>query len=321
MKNSKQYVVLREPGKLYEKFIKKIHNAKPIKTAVIHPVDEVSLLGAIESAQAKLINPILVGPQDKILAMGRKLKLDLSPYEIISTPHSHAAAYVGVALVREAKVVALMKGALHTDELMHAVLDKNTGISTDRRMSHIFVMDVPNYPRMLLVSDAAINIHPTLEDKRDIVENAINLAHALDIKLPKVAILSAIETVTSKIQSTIDAAALCKMADRGQITGGILDGPLAFDAIISKEASKIKGIISSVTGQADVIIVSDLESGNVLVKQLEYLSDAESAGIVIGGKVPIILTSRSDKPITRLASCALAVITVYKKFGVKGKKR
>ncbi len=315
------HVILREPRRLYEMLLKKIHIVEPIKTAVIHPVDDVSLLGAIESAQANLITPILIGPRNKIHAVAKRLQIDLSPYEIISTPHSHAAASMGVSLARDGKVGALMKGALHTNELMHAVLEKETGISTDRRMSHVFVMDVPNYPRMLLVSDAAINIYPTLEDKKDIVQNAIDLALALEITLPKVAILSAVETVTSKIQSTVDAAALCKMADRGQIKGGIIDGPLAFDDVVSKEAVRIKGINSLVDGQADVLIVPDLESGNILVKQLEYLSDAESAGIVLGAKVPIILTSRSDKPITRLASSALAVIAVYKKLAPREKNK
>ena len=309
-----------KPGELYEKLIKIVRNVKPVKTAVIHPVDEMSLLGAIESAQAKLIIPILVGPESKIHTIAKKLKLDLSPYDIISTPHSHAAAAMGVSLARKGAVDALMKGALHTDELMHAALDKNCGIRTERRMSHVFVMDVPNYPHLMLVSDAAITIYPTLDDKRDITQNAIDLALDIEIKLPKVAILSAIETVSSKIQSTLDAAALCKMADRGQIKGGILDGPLAFDDAVSKEADKIKGIVSPVAGQADVLIVPDLESGNILVKQLEYLSNAQSAGIVLGAAVPIILTSRSDSPITRLASSALAAILVSKRFTSKEKK-
>lgn len=223
-----------------------------------------------------------------------------------------------MSLARKGDVDALMKGALHTDELMHAALDKNMGIVTERRMSHVFVMDIPTYPRLMLVSDAAINIYPNLDDKRDITQNAIDLARYIGIKVPKVAILSAVETVSSKIQSTLDAAALCKMADRGQIQGGILDGPLAFDNIVSHEAAKIKGIISNVAGQADVVVVPDLESGNVLVKQLEYLSDAQVAGVVLGAKVPIILTSRSDTAIARLASSALAAIIVYKKL-TKGK--
>lgn len=307
-------IEIHKPGELYEDLLKILNKVKPVKTAVIHPVDDVSLLGAIESAEAKIITPILIGPEDKIQAVAKSLKIDLSPYQILSTPHSHAAAELGVSLARKGEVDALMKGALHTEELMHAVVDKETGISTERRMSHVFVMDVSTYPRLMLVSDAAINIDPTLDEKIDITQNAIDLAHDIGIKLPKVAIISAIETVTSKIQSTLDAAALCKMADRRQITGAILDGPLAFDNVVSKEAAKIKGIISPVAGQADVIIVPDLVSGNILVKQLEYLSDAQSAGVVLGAKVPIILTSRSDAAITRLASSALAAIMVYQKL-------
>jgi phosphate acetyltransferase/phosphate butyryltransferase len=313
-------LILRKPGELYRDLVKKLHKVEPVKTAVVHPVDDVSLLGAIESAQANLIIPVLVGPEVKIKATAEKLNIDLSPYEIIPTPHSHAAAEKGVSLAREGAVGALMKGALHTDELMHAALNKESGIQTERRMSHVFVMDVPTYPRLLLVSDAAINIYPNLDDKKDIVQNAIDLALDIGINLPKVAILSAVETVSSKIQSTLDAAALCKMADRGQIKGGILDGPLAFDNVVSTEAAKIKGIISPVAGKADVIITPDLESGNLLVKQLEYLNEAQSAGIVLGAKVPIILTSRSDKPITRLASSALAVTVVYKMFALKAEK-
>lgn len=313
-------LALHQPGELYKDLLKLIQDVELLKTAVVHPVDEVSLLGAIEAAQARLIIPILVGPESKIHAVAKKLKIDLSPYELISTPHSDAAAEKAVSLAREGKVGALMKGDLHTDELMHAVVNKETGIQTDRRMSHIFVMDVPTYPRFILVSDAAINIYPTLDDKKDIVQNAIDLAIDIGIEMPKVAILSAVETVTSKIQSTIDAAALCKMADRGQIKGGILDGPLAFDNVISKEAAKIKGIHSPVSGKVNVVITPDLESGNILVKQLEYLSEAQSAGVVLGAKVPIILTSRSDKPITRLASSALAAIIVHKKFASKDKQ-
>jgi len=312
-------IVFHEPGELYKELMTNLQKINPIRTAVIHPVNEVSLLGAIESAQANLITPVLIGPLHKIHAVAKKLHLDLTPYELIATPHSHAAAALGVTLAREGKVEALMKGALHTEELMHAVLEKNSGIRTERRMSHVFVMDVPLYPRLMLVSDAAINIYPSLEDKRDIVQNAIDLAQDIGIKSPKVAVLSAVETVSPKIQSTIDAAALCKMADRGQIKGGILDGPLAFDNVVSKEAAKIKGIISPVVGQADVLIVPDLESGNMLVKQLEYLSNAQSAGIVLGAKVPIILTSRSDTSLARLASSALAAIMVSKKLSSRKK--
>jgi phosphotransacetylase len=245
--------------------------------------------------------------------MAHELLVDISPFELISTPHSHAAVDVGVALAWEGKVEALMKGALHTDEFMHAAMEKETGIRTDHLMSHIFVCRIPHYPKLLLITDAAINIYPTLEEKQDIVQNAINLAHAIDIKSPKVAILSAVETVTSKITATVDAAALCKMADRGQIKGGILDGPLAFDNAISKEAAQTKHIVSRVCGDVDILVCPDLEAANMLVKQLEYLSEAQVAGIVLGAKVPIILTSRSDKPPARLASCALASIVVHKK--------
>ncbi len=315
-----RHVILPKPGELYKELIKILKDGVPIKTAVVHPVDELSLLGAVAAAQENIITPILIGPENKIRAVAEKLNIDLSSYEIIPTPHSHAAAAQGVSLAREGAVDALMKGALHTDELMHAALDKSSGICTDRRMSHIFVMDVPNYPRLMLISDAAINIYPTLDNKRDIVQNAIDLALDMEIKSPKVALLSAVETVSSKMQSTLDAAALCKMADREQITGALLDGPLAFDNVVSKEAARVKGIISSVAGEADILIVPDVESGNMLVKQLEYFSDAQSAGIVLGAKVPIILTSRSDSPMTRLSSSVLAAITVHKKLALKGSK-
>lgn len=304
---------LKKPGALYKELQKKLPQKNPIKTAVVHPVDEVSLRGAIEAAHSHILSPILIGPEEKIRGVAEKLKIDLSPYEMIPTPHSHGAAAMGVSLAREGRVQALMKGALHTDELMHAAMEKELGIRTERRMSHVFVMEVPHYPRLMIISDAAINIHPTLDEKKDIVQNAINLACDIDIKTPKVAILSAVETVSPKIQSTLDAAALCKMANRGQITGGILDGPLALDNVVSMESAKIKGIRSPVAGQADIIITPDLESGNIFVKQLEYLSNASSAGIVLGAKVPIILTSRSDTPMTRLASSVLAAIMVHKK--------
>lgn len=299
---------------LAQELMSKAASKEPISTAVIHPVDEVSLLGAIESMQAGLIKPILIGPEKKIHRASEEIEIDITSVEIISTPHSHAAAEQGVALAGQGKVQALMKGAIHTDELMHAVLAKDSGIATNHLMSHIFVLRIPHYPKKLLISDAAINIYPDLEDKQDIVQNAINLAHALDIRLPKVAILSAVETVTSKIKATIDAAALCKMADRGQIKGAVLDGPLAFDNAISKEAAQIKHITSPVSGNADILICPDLEAANILVKQLEYFSDAQIAGIVLGAKVPIILTSRSDKMLARLASSALASIVVHKKL-------
>ena len=291
----------------HQALIEKSRGLKPIRTAVVHPVDTVSLLGAIEAAKEKLIIPILVGPETKIRAAAKQAKLDISAYELVPTEHSHAAAAEAVVLARDHKVDALMKGSLHTDEFMGAIVHEEK-LRTARRMSHVFVIDAPDYPRPLFVTDAAVNIYPALEDKVDIVQNAIELAHALGIERPKVAILSAIETVSPKIQSTLDAAALCKMADRRQITGGILDGPLAFDEAVSEEAAKTKGIVSPVAGQADIFVVPDFEAGNMLAKQLEYLAEAEVAGIVLGARVPIILTSRADKTLARLSSCALALL-------------
>ncbi len=294
-------------GRHHQNLIKKARGLPPIRTAVVHPVDAVSLVGAIEAAKQKLIVPVLVGPEHKIRAAARAAKLDLSPYELVPTEHSGAAAVQAVALACDRKVEALMKGSLHTDEFMGAIV-KEEKLRTARRMSHVFVIDVPDYPRPLFVTDAAINIYPTLDDKVDIVQNAIDLAHALGLRRPKVAILSAVETVSSKIRSTIDAAALCKMADRRQITGGILDGPLAFDNAVSAEAAKTKGIVSPVAGEADILVVPDIEAGNMLAKQLEYLAAAEVAGIVLGARVPIILTSRADKTLARLGSCAIALL-------------
>ena len=291
----------------HQALIEKSRGLAPIRTAVVHPVDTVSLLGAIEAAKEKLIIPILVGPETKIRAAAKQAKLDISAYELVPTEHSHAAAAEAVVLARDHKVDALMKGSLHTDEFMGAIVHEEK-LRTARRMSHVFVIDAPDYPRPLFVTDAAVNIYPALEDKVDIVQNAIELAHALGIERPKVAILSAIETVSPKIQSTLDAAALCKMADRRQITGGILDGPLAFDEAVSEEAAKTKGIVSPVAGQADIFVVPDFEAGNMLAKQLEYLAEAEVAGIVLGARVPIILTSRADKTLARLSSCALALL-------------
>jgi phosphate acetyltransferase/phosphate butyryltransferase len=289
----------------------------PIRTAVLHPVDTVSLLGAIEAARTQLIVPLLIGPEAKIRAAAARAQLDISPYELISTEHSEAAAVLSVAMARAGKVEALMKGALHTDELMRAVVDADQGLRTARRISHVFVIDAPGYPRPLFVTDAAINVYPTLDDKRDIVQNAIELAHALGIAMPKVAILAAVETVTTKLRSTLDAAALCKMADRGQITGGIIDGPLAFDNAVSVEAAKTKGIVSPVAGQADIFVVPDVEAGNMLAKQLEYLADAEIAGIVLGARVPIILTSRADEALARQCSCAIALLLARRKTQAK----
>ena len=294
-------------GHHHQALIEKSRGLAPIRTAVVHPVDTVSLLGAIEAAKEKLIIPILVGPETKIRAAAKQAKLDISAYELVPTEHSHAAAAKAVVLARDRKVDALMKGSLHTDEFMGAIVHEEK-LRTARRMSHVFVIDAPDYPRPLFVTDAAVNIYPALEDKVDIVQNAIELAHALGIERPKVAILSAIETVSPKIQSTLDAAALCKMADRRQITGGILDGPLAFDEAVSEEAAKTKGIVSPVAGQADIFVVPDFEAGNMLAKQLEYLAEAEVAGIVLGARVPIILTSRADKTLARLGSCAIALL-------------
>jgi phosphate acetyltransferase len=291
----------------HQDLLRKAKGLAPIRTAVVHPVDAVSLAGAIEAARKKLIVPILVGPERKIRAAAAQAKVDITAYEIVPTEHSHAAAAAAVGLARDLKVEALMKGSLHTDEFMGAIVNEEK-LRTARRMSHVFVVDCPDYPRPLFVTDAAINIYPTLEDKVDIVQNAIDLAHALGLKRPKVAILSAVETVSPKIKSTIDAAALCKMAERGQITGGIVDGPLAFDNAVSAEAAATKGIISPVAGQADIFVVPDLEAGNMLAKQLEYLAEAEIFGIVLGARVPIILTSRADKTIARLGSCAIALL-------------
>jgi phosphate acetyltransferase len=310
-------VELRKKGRRYERLIEMTRGLEPIRTAVVHPVDTPSLLGAVEAARAKLILPVLVGPEAKIRAAAAQAKLDLAPFEIVPTEHSEAAAAEAVAMARAGKVEALMKGALHTDELMHAVVDVERGLRSARRISHVFAIDVPNYPRPFFVTDAAINVYPTLADKRDIIQNAIDLVHALGIAEPRVAILSAVETVTEKLRSTLDAAALCKMADRRQITGGILDGPLAFDNAVSAEAAETKGIVSPVAGRADIFVVPDLEAGNMLAKQLEYLADAQIAGIVLGARVPIILTSRADKTLARLGSCAIALLLARHREGAK----
>jgi phosphate acetyltransferase/phosphate butyryltransferase len=294
-------------GHHYLRFLRRTRALTPLRTAVVHPVDALSLGGAIEAARAKLIVPVLVGPERRIRAAARRASVDLAAYECVWTEHSHAAASAAVALAAERKVDALMKGSLHTDEFMGAIVAESR-LRTARRMSHVFVIDAPAYPRPLLVSDAAVNIYPTLEDKADIVQNAIELAHTLGTKTPRVAILSATETVSPRIRSTLDAAVLCKMAERGQITGGILDGPLAFDNAVSFEAARTKGIRSPVAGRADVFIVPDLEAGNMLAKQLEYLAGAQVAGIVLGARVPIILTSRADKTLSRLGSCAIALL-------------
>jgi len=299
----------------YQRLVEIAKSLPAVTTAVVHPCDESSISGAVDAAKLGLIKPILVGPKAKIAAAAKAAKVDISPYELVDAPHSHAAAARAVELVREGRAEALMKGSLHTDELMQEVVAKETGLRTGRRISHVFVMDVPTYPRPLFITDAGINIAPNLDAKRDIVQNAIDLARVLGVETPRVAILSAVETLNPEIKSTIDAAALCKMAERKQITGGLLDGPLGFDNAISEEAAKVKGIESPVAGKADILVVPDLESGNMLVKQLEYLGEAQSAGIVLGARVPIVLTSRADSPRTRVASCAVALL-----FGRRGPK-
>jgi phosphate acetyltransferase len=300
-------------GSRYRQLLDAARQFSPIRTAIVHPCDAVSLLSAMEARQAGLIEPVLVGPRAKIIRAAADAGCELKDVEIVDVPHSHAAAERAVAMGRECKVEALMKGALHTDELMESVVDKTGGLRTERRMSHVFVLDVPHYPKPLFITDAAVNIAPDLDAKRDIVRNAIDLAHALGNPSPKVAILAAVETVSAKMQSTLDAAALCKMADRQQIVGGILDGPLAFDNAISSEAARSKGIVSPVAGQADILVVPDLEAGNMLVKQLVYLGGARAAGIVLGARLPIILTSRADDDEARLASCALAQLLVRRR--------
>jgi phosphate acetyltransferase len=305
--------VMNEPRQheKYEALIYACHALAPVRTVVAHPCDETSLRGVVEAAQAKLIKPLLVGPRARVERLARGLNLDLAPFQLIDTPHSHASAAKAVELVRRGEADALMKGSLHTDELMAEVVNRDTGIRTARRISHVFIMDVPTYPKPLFITDAAVNISPTLEDKVDIVQNAIDLAHALRIAQPKVAILSAVETITSKISSTIDAAALCKMADRGQITGAVLDGPLALDNAIDRNAAAIKHIVSPVAGDADILLVPDLEAGNMLAKELSSLANADAAGVVIGARVPIILTSRADNVRTRMASCAVAALCAH----------
>jgi len=299
------------PSRQHEKYNRLIAAAKnvpPLATAVAHPCDETSLRGALESAEAGLISPILVGPKNKIEGVAQTSSLDLAEAEIVDAPHSHAAAEKAVELVRTGKAELLMKGSLHTDELLAEVVKRETGIRTGRRISHVFVMDVPGHSHTLFITDAAVNIAPDLDAKRDIIQNAIDLFAGLGLGVPKVAILSAVETVTTSIPSTIEAAALCKMSDRGQITGGELDGPLAFDNAISPEAARIKGIKSPVAGQAQILVVPDLEAGNMLAKNLSFLSRADAAGIVLGARFPIILTSRADNVMTRMAYCAVATL-------------
>jgi phosphate acetyltransferase len=295
----------------YEQLLALCSGLAPATTAVAHPCEASALAGAMDAARLKLIVPILVGPAAKIASVAKECGIALDGVRIVDVPHSHAAAAKAVELVRAGEAEVLMKGSLHTDELMSAVVAKEVGLRTGRRISHVFLMDVPTYPKVLIITDGAINIAPTLEDKVDIVQNAIDLARSLDVALPKVAILSAVETVTSKMQSTIDAAALCKMAERGQITGGLLDGPLAFDNAISREAARTKGIRSEVAGDPDILLAPDLEAGNSLAKQLSFLANADSAGLVLGARVPIILTSRADSVRSRIASCAVAMIAAH----------
>ncbi|WP_407653162.1 bifunctional enoyl-CoA hydratase/phosphate acetyltransferase [Azospirillum isscasi] len=296
----------------YERLVAACRSIAPVPTAVVHPCDATSLGGAVDAAKEGFITPILVGPAARIRAVAQAEGIDIAPYEIVDAPHSHAAAAQAVGLVREGRAGLLMKGSLHTDELLHAVARRESGLRTERRISHVFIMDVPTYPKPLFITDAAVNIAPTLEDKRDIIQNAIDLARALGIALPKVAILSAVETITPRIPSTVEAGALCKMADRGQITGGLLDGPLALDNAISPEAVKIKGIQSPVAGQADILVVPDLEAGNMLAKNLTFLANADAAGVVLGARVPIVLTSRADSVMTRMASSAVAALYAHR---------
>jgi len=304
----------------YQRLIQAVKGLPATPTAVAHPCNESALAGAIDAAQMGIITPILVGPRQKIEAAAREANIDITAYEIVDAEHSHDSAAKAVALVREGRAEMLMKGSLSTDELLGAVVKRDGGLRTERRLSHCFIMDVPNHSNVLIITDAAINIFPTLAEKVDIVQNAIDLAHALRIAQPKVAILSAMEKVSPGLQSTVEAAALCKMADRGQITGGLLDGPLALDNAISPEAAKIKNITGPVAGHADILVVPDLEAGNMLAKSLTFLMDADSAGVVLGARVPITLTSRADSVQSRLASCAVAALVANwrRELTVKG---
>ena len=301
------------PHDKFERLVKAAQAAQPVTIAVVHPCNDVSLESAVEAARLKLVTPILVGPQAKVRDVAAAADLDISGFELVDAAHSHDAAAKAVELVRAARAGALMKGSLHTDELMAAVVAREAGLRTARRISHCFIMDVPQHDNALIVTDAAVNIAPTLQDKVDIVQNAIDLAHALGVNDVRVAILSAMETVNPHVPSTIEAAALCKMADRGQITGAQLDGPLALDNAISLEAARVKQIASPVAGRANVLVAPDLEAGNMLAKSLSFLANADAAGIVLGARVPIVLTSRADDLLTRLASCAVAVLVAARR--------
>jgi len=307
---SQAIAITRGTGK-YERLLEKCESLDPVPTAVVHPCEVTALFAAVEAANLGLIVPILVGPREKIRSTALRAEIDLRNFQIVDVPHSHASAAKAVELLREAKAELLMKGSLHTDELMGAVVARDGGLRTGRRVSHVFVMDVPTYHKVLIVTDGAINIAPTLEDKIDICQNAIDLAIALGLERPKVAILAAVETVTSKMPATIDAAALCKMSERGQIREALMDGPLAFDNAISKEAAETKGIHSDVAGDPDILLAPDLEAGNILAKQLSFLANADSAGLVLGARVPIILTSRADSVRSRIASCAVAMLAAH----------
>ena len=300
-----------QPHKKYERLIAATERLPPLVTAVAHACDESSLRGAFQAAEAGIIIPVLVGPQNKIRQEAERFRISLDRVKVVDAAHSQASAEEAVALIRAGKAQLLMKGSLHSDELLAAVTKRDTGLRTGRRISHVFVMDVPNHPQTLFITDAAVNIAPDLKAKRDIIQNAIDLYAGLGFGRPRVAILSAIETINPDIPSTIEAAALCKMADRGQITGGDLDGPLAFDNAISPDAARIKGIKSEVAGRADILVVPDLEAGNMLAKNLTFLSGADAAGIVLGARVPIILTSRADNVRTRMASCAVAMLLAH----------
>jgi len=295
----------------YERLLARCQGLEPIPTVVAHPCEATALSGAVEATRRGLITALLVGPAARIRETAASAGIDLGDLEIVDVPHSNASAAKAVELIKEGRAEILMKGSLHTDELMSAIVSREGGLRTARRISHVFVMDVPTYHKVLIVTDGAINIAPTLEDKVDICQNAIDLAISLGLKKPKVAILAAVETVTSKMPATIDAAALCKMAERKQITGGILDGPLAFDNAISKQAAQTKGIKSEVAGDPDILLAPDLEAGNILAKQLSFLANADSAGMVLGARVPVILTSRADSVRSRIASCAVAMLVAH----------
>lgn len=295
----------------YEQLLERCKRLAPVPTAVVHPCERSALAGAVEAASYGLIEPILVGPVTRIRVIAADAGIDLKSVPIVDAPHSHGAAEKAVELVRVGRAQLLMKGSLHTDELLGAVVARDSGLSTGKRISHAFIMDVPTYHKVLIVTDGAINIAPSLEDKADICQNAIDLARALGREKPKVAVLAAVETVTSKMPATVEAAALCKMGDRGQIRGAVLDGPLAFDNAISAEAARIKGIDSEVAGDPDILLAPDLEAGNILAKLLSFLANADSAGLVIGARVPVILTSRADSVRARVASCAVAMLTAH----------